>query len=62
MNDKTIKSWLDEAITYRQFLAEQVMLREEVSWIQAYEATSTILLSHPEINGDALKPRREWIV
>jgi hypothetical protein len=55
-------AWLDEPITYRQFLTEQALLLEEVSWLQASEATATVLLAHPEIDGDRLKPRGEWKV
>jgi hypothetical protein len=54
------QEWLAEEITYRQFLTEQTMLDTEVEWYLAAEAVATILLSHPEIDGEQTKPRRDW--
>lgn len=58
--DEVRKAWLAEPITFRQFLTEQTLLREEVSWSQASEAVATILMAHPEIDGDRLRRRGEW--
>ena len=55
-------AWLDEPITYRQFLTEQALLAEEVSWAQASAATDQVLARHPDIDGDRLRPRGEWKV
>jgi hypothetical protein len=54
------QEWLDEAITYRQYLTEQTMLDTEVEWYLAQEAVASVLLGHPEVDGDQLKSRREW--
>jgi len=58
--NKAQKAWLREPITYRQFLTEQTILDTEVEWYLADQAVDTILLNHPEIDGNQIKPRGKW--
>lgn len=55
----------DEPITYRQHLIEETLIlgldsEPPVDSFGAIEAVSSMLLDHPEIDADEIRPRRVW--